>query len=832
MTLSAADQPGTGTRWRTVLAAGVFLYALAVIATALLTAGASPQPLQSNIRFWNGAAHVFLVARGGVLDSAGIRPGDDIVALDGRRFENGTDLGDAWERHRPGDTARWTVRRGGRLLELETGVTGGLAPGRLLPVAVAILLLLAVGAGTYLLRPGTPETLLFLLFCASTAINDACTLVSMGGTSWHGRVLTFAYTMTSLLGPALLLHLFLIFPARGPLQRRLRIILPVAYGAAVLLGLVYYLPTVFPALTTLLAAPTLHRAASTAYDVSVVLAYLGGAISLGGASRHAGDLTVRPQARLLFSALALLVALQVLFWELPLRLTGVSLIPIQSQALFDVVVPLAIAAAIVRHHLFDINILVRYGLVYGLASAGAAAIFVAAVSGAGWLVHRRAPSLDTLVTALAAAVSVLAFSPIRRRVQEAVDRSLYSRRYSYRQAVRETAERLAGILDPTAAARFLRERIEALLEPSWTEVLVRARDSGEWLRLGNEAFEEPLPEEIEAIRSLLDAPPRSRPEEIVLPGGRRVALAVPIRESGETLGVLLVGPRPLDAPYLPEDLDLLTTLAGMAGPLIHRGRLLEERALGERLAAVGAATSALAHELKNPVAAVKSSAAVLRRRMAGDPRGAELTEIIEQEMDRLERTIGDVLSWVRPGNAAPLELELGPLVGQLATLLEHELASAGVTIETRIDPATPRIVADPERIRRLLLNLLLNARQAMPTGGTIETEVRPWRDPDGRVLGAEIAVLDRGTGFTPESLTRAFEPFYTTRRLGTGLGLANVRRIARDHGGEVTAGNREGGGAVVTVRLARRPPPGKGEDASVARDGASTVPAGAPPRWQ
>ncbi len=829
MVFPEAGHPGAGCRWRTALAAGALFYALAVVGTALVTAGGSPQPLQSNIRFWNGAAHVFLVARGGVLDRAGIRPGDDILALDGHRFRSGTDLGDRWQGQRPGATVRWTVRRNGRILELEARVGKGLAPGRLFPVGLSILLLLTVGAGSYLLRPGRPETLLFLLFCVSTAVSDACTVVSMGGTSWQGRILTFAYTMTSLAGPALLLHLFLIFPERGALQRRLRVLLPVTYGAAVFLGLVYYLPTVFPSLTGLLAAPELHRTASVAYDLSVVLAYLAGAVVLGSASHRAPAAAVRRQARLLFSALALLVMLQVFLWEVPLRWTGVSLIPVQSQALFDLVVPLAISAAIVRYHLFGINILVRYGLVYSLASVGAAAIFVAAVAAAGWFIHRSASARDTLITALAAAVSALAFAPIRRWVQETVDRRLYSRRYSYRGAVRETAERLAGILDTAAAARFLRDRIEALLEPSWAAVLVRAAGAGGWLRLGTDGFEAASRIEVEAAERFLERDPDAPEHETAGEGEGRVALAVPIRESGETLGVLLLGPRPLDAPYLPEDLDLLTTLAGMAGPLIHRGRLLEEQALGERLAAVGAATSALAHELKNPVAAVKSSAAVLRRRLTGDPRSAELTEIIEQEMDRLERTIGDVLSWVRPGNTEPVELELGPLVEQLTTLLEHELASAGVTIESRVAPGTPRIVADPERIRRLLLNLLLNARQAMPTGGIIEVEVRPWYGAGGRTLGAEIAVLDRGTGFTPESLARAFEPFFTTRRLGTGLGLANVRRIAREHGGDASAANREGGGAVVTVRLARRPVV-DGNRPGEARRGAAGAPPGAPSR--
>ncbi len=796
-------------RWRSAVASGAVLYAVGVVVVALWTASRSAQPLQSNIRYWNGVAHVFLVARGGVLDSAGVRPGDELLALDGASFSSGMELADRWQGHRPGDTARWTVRRGGGVLELEMKVESGLTASRVATVGIAIGVLLLVGAGTYALRPGTPATLLFLLFCMSSVISDASMLVSLAGTSWNERVLTFAYTMTSFFGPALLLHLFLIFPARGPLQRRLRVLLPAVYGAALLLGLVYYLPTVIPALTELLAAPAFHRVVSGAYDASVILAYLVSTVSLGTTAWRANDLKIRLQARLLFAGLALLVLLQIGLWELPLRLTGISLIPVETQALFDVIVPLCVAASIVRHRLFDINILVRFGLVYGLASAGAAAVFVAAVGGVGWLVHRIWPPLDPFIVAGAAAVSALVFTPIRRWVQEQVDRRLYSRRYSYRQAVRETASRLAGILDPAAAARFIRERVNALLEPAWSDVLVREEGGGPWRCLGGEEFEEPSWKDEDGFEELAAqlAGKESAfvPEDLELPAGRRVELAVPIRESGVTLGVLLLGGKALEAPYLPEDLDLLTTLAEMAGVVIRRGWLMEERALRERLAAVGSATSALAHELKNPVAAVKSSAAVLRRRLKDDPRSAELTEVIEGEMDRLERTIGDVLSYVRPGQATLSEVDLKVLVRQVASLLEDELAAAGMTIETRLDPATPRILADPDRLRRLLLNLLLNARQAMPTGGRIEVEVGPWRDATGRELGVEIIVLDRGTGFSDESLRRGFEPFFTTKKFGTGLGLANVHRIVREHGGEVSLANRGGGGAVVTVRLVRLP---------------------------
>ena len=113
------------------------------------------------------------------------------------------------------------------------------------------------------------------------------------------------------------------------------------------------------------------------------------------------------------------------------------------------------------------------------------------------------------------------------------------------------------------------------------------------------------------------------------------------------------------------------------------------------------------------------------------------------------------------------------------------------------------MVGDPERLRQALLNLLMNSRDAMPDGGLIRIALDPWGDENGRVSGFSIEVQDTGLGFPDELLDRVFDPFVSGKRLGTGLGLANVRRTVEAHGGEITASNRPGGGACVSLRLPR-----------------------------
>jgi signal transduction histidine kinase len=250
-------------------------------------------------------------------------------------------------------------------------------------------------------------------------------------------------------------------------------------------------------------------------------------------------------------------------------------------------------------------------------------------------------------------------------------------------------------------------------------------------------------------------------------------------------------------PYLPEDLDALATLANLAGPVFERGLLLEERALGERLAAVGGASSALLHELKNPLAAIQSTAAVLRRRLPDDARGRELTEVIEGEAQRLHEAAAQVLSFVKPGSVAEREsVNLAPLLQALAAAVHPSFEAGSVRVQVEVS-SRAAVEGNPERLRRLFLNLFLNAREAMPAGGRVRVTASEVPAPDGPRVAVHVG--DEGPGFSPEVLASPFTPFRTTKRLGTGLGLPNVRRVAEEHGAEVLLENRPEGGARVTV---------------------------------
>jgi two-component system sensor histidine kinase PilS (NtrC family) len=242
-----------------------------------------------------------------------------------------------------------------------------------------------------------------------------------------------------------------------------------------------------------------------------------------------------------------------------------------------------------------------------------------------------------------------------------------------------------------------------------------------------------------------------------------------------------------------------------------------ERALvrRERLAAIGELAAGVAHELRNPLAAISGCIEMLRtlnRERSGDLEQERLMSIVLREIERLDALIADFLQFARPADPKLEAVELAPLLEEVG-----ELCRAACPAGVRVEVAAPRALcalADPTQLRQVLWNLLRNAAQAVGERGTIALSAaraaQGVPQADGPALrsaaaggggAVEIAVADDGPGIAPEALERIFDPFFTTKPSGTGLGLATVHRIVTAHGGSVAVQSKPGGGARFGVRL-------------------------------
>ncbi len=230
--------------------------------------------------------------------------------------------------------------------------------------------------------------------------------------------------------------------------------------------------------------------------------------------------------------------------------------------------------------------------------------------------------------------------------------------------------------------------------------------------------------------------------------------------------------------------------------LTHIRALEETSRRQDRLAAIGRMAASIAHEIRNPLAAMRGSIQMLRADMDKDSSQTELMEIILRESDRLNRIISDFLNYARPRSLIQSRVDVGECLRRTFTLLRN---SAEIHAEHLIKeevPETPVLInADSEQLQQVFWNLARNALQSMPGGGTLRGNIQQHASNRLR-----IAFSDTGRGMSPQSVERLFEPFSSTTG-GTGLGLSIVYQIIRDHGGTINVRSREGQGTTITIEL-------------------------------
>ena len=218
-------------------------------------------------------------------------------------------------------------------------------------------------------------------------------------------------------------------------------------------------------------------------------------------------------------------------------------------------------------------------------------------------------------------------------------------------------------------------------------------------------------------------------------------------------------------------------------------------AKSEQLAAVGELAASIAHEVRNPLAGMKGALEVLRHHLSQDPSRAEIAEELLAQIERLENLVRDLLTFARPRPLSRQPVELHPLLDRVVRMVKDEDAEQSVKWGNSYAEGVERILADPQQLEQVFLNLLQNALQAMEDGGSLTIRTRCLNEH------AEIAFQDTGKGISPADMERIFQPFFTTRHRGSGLGLAIVRKIVQRHGGDIQMESRQGEGTTATVLL-------------------------------
>jgi two-component system sensor histidine kinase HydH len=217
----------------------------------------------------------------------------------------------------------------------------------------------------------------------------------------------------------------------------------------------------------------------------------------------------------------------------------------------------------------------------------------------------------------------------------------------------------------------------------------------------------------------------------------------------------------------------------------------------EKLAAIGNLAAGVAHEVRNPLSSIKGYATYFASLFEANSEQKKAAEVMIAEVGRMNRVISELLEISSPSDIKRKETNLPVLLNSSLRLIQQDAETSGITVTTSIDEKMAPLPVDPDRITQVLINLYINAVQAMPEGGLLSVNAQDQAN------GVVVTIGDTGIGMTEETKNKMFDPYFTTKNTGTGLGLALVQKVIEAHGGTIEVATRENSGTQFTIFLPR-----------------------------
>lgn len=504
-----------------------------------------------------------------------------------------------------------------------------------------------------------------------------------------------------------------------------------------------------------------------------------------------------------------------------------GLVPEEFATIFLLAAPLSLAVSLLQYRLFDIELIINRSIVYAILTVFIGGVYVLSVLVLASVVGGERVFADYGLAAVLAFVIALAFNPLRSRLQEFVDRTLFPARGNFRKVITRISRDLQKALSADHLFQSLTESAHSVIP--FNAVAVYKYSPGKLAMQDSRG--DPLHETLilrqdhvslfasaRAFATRESADFKRDDIDVSKEAFLKrfdCALCIPlVSESGSLLGVLAARPSSTTGKFSEEEIDLLLAVCSQAAEILGRLNLQEriileqeERKKIEELNRLKSYfVSSVSHELRTPLTSIKMFAETLRLLNQRDPRKRrEYLEIIEGETERLSRLIENILDFAKIERGVKeyrfSESNIVEAVRRAIRAMKYQFSAEKAKFKTRLPAKELVLRVDPDAVEEVVLNLLSNALKY--STGKKEVGLRLIRR-DGRVA---IEVSDNGIGISKEDVTKIFDPFYRAKGShsiqagGTGLGLALVKHIVDAHNGTISVESKVGKGSVFTVEL-------------------------------
>jgi len=467
------------------------------------------------------------------------------------------------------------------------------------------------------------------------------------------------------------------------------------------------------------------------------------------------------------------------------------------------------AYSIVKHRLLDINIVLKKGTTYTLLL-----IFLFVPSFLFILICQKvffntiSYLFSVVIVALLLLITIL-FYRVKPQTEKTVEQILFKRLYDYRETLAEFSKAMVSILDLQSLSKKIIETITQTLGVEKSSLFLWDEEKGSYSLFESRNIritgatpqlpkDNPLPRYLQKVKEIIvreELAKRANVPELndVVNGMSllEAEVSIPFISKGQLIGMINLSHKFSKDIYSHEDIELLSTLANQTAIAIENARLYEDLKRSksyirraDRLASLGTLTAGLAHEIRNPLVAIKTLTQLLPDRLDDEEFRDQFLKIASGEVDRISSLVNELLDFARPSDPK-LEFEdINTILDGMILLVSTETKKKQINILKNYASDLPPVQIDREQIKQVFLNVLLNAIQATPERGKITVKTRPFRKPGGESY-AQIEFSDTGCGIPGEHLEEIFNPFFTTKSTGSGLGLSISHQIVQDHSGYI-----------------------------------------------